>query len=392
MTPQPDFQAAPSAPAVPQTLSGSHAVGLAILAAAMSLPGIQAAHAETAPERGVIALKYLDYVDSQPDLTRVTVHSPSIMVMAPVAGVWSVEGSLTSDHVSGATPRYHTAVSSASRMSDDRHAGDLSVTRYFPNGTFKIGAAYSTEHDYQSRALSLQGSVSSEDKNTTWNFGIGGAADKIHPTGQELRDTKNTVDLMLGVTQVVTMQDIAQLTLTHTRGRGYFSDPYKTLDNRPRERNQSTLLARWNHHFSGTEGTSRLSYRYYTDSYQIKAHTIAAEYVQPLSQGWSVTPSLRLYSQSAASFYFDPDYAFLFFPKGYVIGSNQYISEDQRMSAFGARTLGIKLAKQIGRDWLVDLKLEAYEQRGSWVLSGKGSPGLEPLRARSFQIGLSRQF
>ena len=392
MTPHQELQTADASSPIAQAPAAPQTMGLAILAAAMSLPGIQPAHAEAAPERGIIALKYLDYVDSQPGLTRITAHSPSLYVMAPIAGSWSVEGSLTSDHVSGATPRYHTAISSASRMADDRHAGELGVTRYFSNGSLKLGAAYSTEHDYRSRALSLQGSVSSEDRNTTWNFGVGGAADKIHPTGQDLQDTKNTVDLMFGVTQVITMQDIVQLTLTHSRGRGYFSDPYKTLDNRPRERNQSALLARWNHHFSGTDGTGRLSYRYYSDSYRIKAHTVAAEYVQPLPQGWSVTPSLRIYSQSAADFYFDPDYVFLFIPKGYEAGSNQYISEDPRLAAFGARTVGLKFAKQIGRDWLVDLKLEAYEQRGSWVLSGKGSPGLDTFRARSFQIGFSRQF
>lgn len=379
-------------PSLVSTSSAPQAMGLAILAAAMSLPGLQVAHAESAPDRGVISLRYLDYVDSQPGFTRITAHSPSIMVMTPIAGVWSLEGSLTSDHVSGASPRYHTAISSASFMADDRHAGDLRVTRYFPNGTLAVGAAYSTEHDYRSRALSLQGSVSGEDKNTTWAFGIGGAADDIHPTAQDLKDTKDTLDMMLGVTQVITQQDIGQLTLTHVRGRGYFSDPYKSLDIRPRERNQTTLLARWNHHFPGLDGTSRLSYRYYTDSYQIKAHTIAAEYVQPLPQGWTLTPSLRLYSQSAASFYYDPDYSFLFFPKGYVLGSNDPITLDPRLSAFGARTVGIKLAKQIGRDWQVDLKLETYEQRGSWVLSGKGSPGLDPFRARSFQLGLSRQF
>ena len=55
-------------------------------------------------------------------------------------------------------------------------------------------------------------------------------------------------------------------------------------------------------------------------------------------------------------------------------------------------TLGIKLAKQLSRDWLVDVKLEAYQQRGSWRLFSEGSPGLEPLRARSIQIGATRQW
>ena len=75
------------------------------------------------------------------------------MVVAPVAGVWAIEGSLTSDDVSGATPRYHTAISGASKMADVRTAGDLRVTRYFPNGTLSVGAAISTGSEADSLAL-----------------------------------------------------------------------------------------------------------------------------------------------------------------------------------------------------------------------------------------------
>ncbi|MFZ6647152.1 DUF3570 domain-containing protein [Undibacterium sp. TJN25] len=376
--------------------AGQGALGSAILAAALVLPGIQAAHADTAPENGIFSLKYLNYQDSQPGFDRITAHSPSIYVMTPVAGEWSIEGTLTSDDVSGASPRYHTAVSGASRMNDQRTGADFAVSRYFSRGSVTVGAAYSTEHDYESRALSVQGNVSSEDKNTTWSFGVGGARDKINPVNLiVVNEHRRTNDFLLGVTQVLTAQDIAQLTLTRSQGSGYFSDPYKDVDNRPRTRNETALLAQWNHHFSGTDGTSRLSYRYYTDTYKIRAHTFSGEYVQPLSQGWTVTPSLRFYTQSAASFYFDPVYDTQLgapFPPGYVFGSGQFTSADQRLSGFGAVTVGIKVVKQLTRDWSVDLKLESYEQRGSWRLFHDGSPGLEPLRAQSIQIGVNKQW
>ncbi|CAN5201212.1 DUF3570 domain-containing protein [soil metagenome] len=372
------------------------ALGASILAAAMALPGINAAHAEIAPEHGSISLKYMDYRESQPGLNRITSHSPSIMLVAPIAGVWAIEGSLTSDDVSGASPRYHTAITGASKMADVRNAGDVRVTRYFPNGTLSAGAAYSTEHDYVSRAVSFQGSVSTEDKNRTWTFGVGSASDSISPVnGVVVNESKKTVDLLAGVTQVLGKDDIAQVNLTHVRGRGYFSDPYKLLDNRPRDRNQTTLLARWNHHFTATEGTGRFSYRYYTDTYQIKAHTFGAEYVQPLSQGWVITPSARVYSQSAASFYVDPVYDARFgapFPPNFNFAANDYITEDQRLSAFGALTFGVKVAKRIDTDWLLDLKLERYEQRANWRLFGNGSPGLDPLRATIVQLGITRQW
>jgi hypothetical protein len=370
-------------------------LGNALLAAALLLPGL-AVQAEEPPERSTLSVKYLNYEESQSGLDRVHVDSPSVALVTPIASAWSLAGSLTSDHVSGASPRYHTAISGASRMKDTRRAGDIAITRYLPNGSVTVGAAYSTEHDYVSRALSLTGTVSSADKNTSWSFGIGGSDDAIDPVNLVVSgESRQTVNVMAGVTQVLTPHDIAQLTLTRSQGHGYYSDPYKMLDNRPRERNQNTLMARWNHYHEGSGGTTRLSYRYYTDTFGIRAHTLGAEYVQPLADGWRITPSVRYYTQRAASFYFDPVYDARLgapFPPGYVFGGTQFSSADQRLSGFGAVTLGIKVAKEISRYWTVDLKVEAYQQRGAWRAFGSGSPGLDAMRARSIQFGLTRQW
>jgi hypothetical protein len=366
--------------------------GQALLAAAMLLPGV--VHAETAPERGAISVKYLHYDESQPGMDRVQVNAPSIAVQAPLAGEWLVAASATSDHVSGASPRYHTAVSGASRMHDLRKAGDVSVTRYLPHGTVSVGAAYSTEHDYRSRALSLQGTVASDDKNTTFALGIGGADDSINPVNHIVENQgRQTLNLLAGVTRVFTPTDIGQATYTHSSGHGYYSDPYKLLDNRPRKRGQDTLLLQWNHRFIERGATSRLSYRYYRDSFGVSAHTLGAEWVQSLPGGWTVTPSVRLYSQRAADFYFDPVYDAKLgapFPPGFVFGASAFSSADQRLSAFGAVTAGIKVARQIGQDWSVDIKLERYAQRGAWRVFGNGSPGLDPMRAVSLQLGVTR--
>lgn len=390
-----DAQAFTPAPLQPATLQ-STSLSTPLLAAALLLPGVQA-HAQTPPEHGSISLRYLDYADRQPGLDRVRVHAPSIAVVAPIAGEWSLEGTLTADDVSGATPRYHTAVSGASRMDDDRKAGDASVTRYFRRGTLTAGAAYSTEHDYVSRALSLNGTVSSEDNNTTWAFGIAGSRDRIDPVNRIVEnERKRTVSVLAGVTRVLSPNDVGQITLTRTNGSGYYSDPYKLFDNRPRSRRQNTVLLRWNHYLDSTGGTSRLSYRYYSDSYDIRAHTLAAEYVQPIGDRWTVVPEIRLYTQRAASFYYDPVYDGTLgepFPPGYSFsGPAGFSSPDQRLSGFGAATVGIKVVRRIGKLWTVDVKVEAYEQRGKWRLFDQGSPGLAPYRARMFQIGVTRQW
>jgi hypothetical protein len=366
----------------------------ALLAAAMLLPGV--AHAESAPERGAISVKTLHYQESQPGLDRVKVNAPSIAILAPVAGEWAIGASVTMDDVSGASPRYHTAVSGASRMSDLRKAGDVTVTRYLPGGTVSAGAAYSTEHDYTSRALSLQGTVNSDDKNTTWNLGISGSDDAIDSVNHMVSgEGRQTVSALAGVTRILTPVDIGQFTVTHSSGHGYYSDPYKLADSRPRSRDQSTAMVQWNHRFIARNATSRLSYRYYRDSFGISAHTLGAEWVQSLPGGWTVTPSVRLYTQRAADFYFDPVYDAALgapFPPGYVFGVTGFTSADQRLSAFGAVTAGLKVARQIGNDWSVDVKLERYQQRGAWRLFGHGSPGLDTMRAVSLQLGITRQW
>jgi hypothetical protein len=64
---------------------------------------------------------------------------------------------------------------------------------------------------------------------------------------------------------------------------------------------------------------------------------------------------------------------------------------DQRLSAFGALTVGLK-TEFTWRSWTVDLKLERYEQRPAWRLGGEGSLGLDPFRATMLQAGLAYSF
>lgn len=379
----------PAAPAA-SAPTGTTPLGLGLLAAALALPGVQAARAEGAPQRGTLSLKYLDYLDSQPDADRVRVKAPALSLVLPLGSRWSLAAGAVYDAISGASPAYHT--SGLRKLQDRRRAGDLGLTHYGQDTRFTLSAAVSTEADYFSRTLSFTASHDSEDRNTTWTAGLGSSHDRINPVNRVVRDErKQVLDAFVGVTQVLTPTDVVQLNLGARRGRGYFSDPYKIFDRRPRQRDQATLMLRWNHHWEATGGSSRLAWRYYADTFRVRAHTLGLEYVQPLPAGFSLTPSLRLYSQSAARFYLDADPAaapFVPMPPAEAA----FYSQDQRLSAFGAATLGLKLAWQPHPDWTLDLKWEAYRQRGSWRVGGSGSPDLAPFAARSLQAGLSWQF
>lgn len=381
-------------------------VVLAALALHGGLAPVEAV-AETAPEHGVVSLRYLRYKDQQdvkvryPDYNgsepskfeRVTAKSPSLHVVAPVGTTWTIEASAVYDDVSGATPRYYSDVSGATPkpgMEDKRTAGDVRISKHFSRGGVSVGVSHSSEDDYRSTAVSVEGRVATPDNNTTFTLGVGHSEDKINPTNDAVdNEAKRTNELIVGVTQALSPNDLVQLNATYAQGEGYYSDPYKRFDNRPDRRKQAAALVRWNHFVNEVDATVRAGYRYYQDSFGIAAHTFEASWVQPVSSWLWITPSARYYTQSAADFYYDPVMDANYYPRPLV--PQTFSTADQRMSAFGAVTVGIK-AEVRWADWTTDLKYERYEQRSDWRSFGKGSPNIDTFSADSVQIGVSRKF
>lgn len=377
--------------------AAAKSVGLklgSITLAALALPGVcvTAAQADTPPESSVVSVKVQGYNDWQPGLDRIKVTAPALYAMAPFAGDWSIETSIVQDSISGASPRWHSSISSSSNMRDRRTAADVKLSRYFARATVGVRASTSTEDDYRSNAVALDARFSSADNNTTWMIGAGLTHDRINPVNEIVENEKKRVtDVMIGVTQAWTKNDLVQLNLSHVRGRGYFNDPYKLVDKRPRERDQTIALLRWNHFHEASQTTFRSSYRYYSDTFGIRAHTLQTEWVKPLSDRFTITPSARYYTQRAASFYFDPVYDPVI-GEPFPVGRPKLSSADTRLSSFGAITLGAKLDWRIDSKWSADVKYERYEQRSSWRLGGDGSPGLATFKAQIWQLGVTRTF
>jgi hypothetical protein len=373
-----------------------------ITLAALALPGVMAAtatsaQAEGAPETAFVAAKVQAYNDWQPGLDRIKVVAPSIYVLAPFAGSWSIESTLVQDSISGASPRWHTSISGASHMKDQRTAVDLKVTRYFERGSIGLRGSHSNENDYRSNSMAIEGRFSSPDNNTTWVGGVGVSRDTINPVNElVIGEKKSVTDVMLGVTQVWSKNDLIQANLSYVMGRGYFSDPYKLADERPRSRDQTIALLRWNHfvesgHPLVANTTVRSSYRYYSDTFGVRAHTATVEWVKPINDRFSITPSARYYTQRAAKFYFDPVYDPVI-GEPFPVGDPKFYSADPRLSTYGAITLGAKLEWRIDSQWTADIKYERYEQRSAWRLGGRASFGLAPFSAQFVQLGISRRF
>ncbi|MFO1387056.1 MAG: DUF3570 domain-containing protein [Chitinivorax sp.] len=139
----------------------------------------------------------------------------------------------------------------------------------------------------------------------------------------------------LGVTQLLNKSALLEASFAYTRSSGYLSNPYKAvevafidplkqagtaggnlsadytydaevvalMEQRPDLRNQGALSLRYVQHVAAADAALHMNYRYFQDSWRIQAHTLETQWVQPLAQGWSVSPKVRYYTQTAASFY-----------------------------------------------------------------------------------------
>jgi hypothetical protein len=361
----------------------------ALLAAALALPGIVPASclAQSAPDEGIVSLRYFDYRDWQSGADRMSVRSPSLYALVPLSDSLTIEGTLVHDSMSGASPLHHDTLSGASGLgiTDYRAAADAKLTKYFGSTSLAIGGAYSHERDFISGAASVEWRAWSDDRNRTFALGFGATSDRIDPvTGTVHHQRRETYDYLAGITQVLNAEEVVESSITWSDGRGYYTDPYKLLDARPDHRRVFAWLTRYRRYVARVDGTLQLAYRFLDDSFGDRSHMVEASWVQPIPRGFTLTPTLRYYTQSAASFYHDPP-----FPQGAVPG--RLYTGDARLSAFGAVTLGLRVAKDFAHGVSADVELDFYRQRGAWRIGG-GSPGLATFSARWIAFGLTKRF
>lgn len=322
----------------------------------------------------------------------------------------------------GLSKPVHTMVSASPEV---RKEGHFNLSYEWDEAAATIGGGLSSERDYESRFTNLGLRLDFDQKRTTLDMGASytnsfSHALLIHDAASYISDfnfsqqTKQTADGSviegvredwagnLNLTQVVNKSALLKLGAGYTHSAGYLENPYKVVtafflrspgsvgadqvpgapyaasqgnirafrENRPNNRNQLTLSAGWVQHIDLLDAAIHADYRYFFDDWGINAHTFEGDWVQPLGAGWTVTPRVRYYSQSAADFY--APYLVDFGNPDRFNNGGKAFSSDHRLSAYGALSGGVMLSKQLAKGIRLDAGFEYYTHKGSLNMGSGG--------------------
>lgn len=251
------------------------------------------------------------------------------------------------------------------------------------------GGSLSSENDYESLGGSLSLERDSGNRQTTYSAGLGFTGDTIFRSGtsdtpdplaatdgaqMHGKGERNTWDAVAGLSHILNRRTVGQINLSYARSQGYHTDPYKVIsatdrdgnvvdtffENRPGERNRTSIYSKLAHQLANSENTVHASYRLYQDDWNIRSHTFDLKYRNSLGNRQFLEPHIRLYRQGAAEFYkhhlsVDQDVNVLF-------PSDNYASADYRLDRFWSYSAGLKYGRPIGQDGKLRLRAEYMEQ------------------------------
>ena len=283
-----------------------------------------------------VSVQYLQYDET---LNRTSVSAPSLMINKDFGADFTLNANIVLDSVSGASETYYDASSGASAFSrgigisaddvkygnieysDQRAAGGATlITRFANRDELVVGGNYSAESDFYSTEVSAEymhwlGSS----KNSSLSLGLSYQANEIlvecdgnsacdGVSGASQKMTADVLNVQTSYFQNINAQSYAKLSLFYIADSGYLSNPYLNVVRNyvegvtadvlaeVRPDSQSAYGAMLKYANAVTDDISlHLSYRYYSDDWEIASHTIDSDVYYELGSDWIFKLGLRYY-------------------------------------------------------------------------------------------------
>lgn len=276
----------------------------------------------------------------------VEVTGPSYLVRKGDTKNFSVSANYYVDSISSASI---DVVTQGSPYSEDRTQWSASVDYLHADTTMTLGYTNSDESDYEADTYNFSISQSMFGDLTTVTLGYSrGYDDVFRNRDDNFKETADHQNYHVSIAQVLTKNLLLSLNYDAVTDEGYLQNPYRSFrylsdpddpdstplfeeERYPSTRTSNAVSANFLYYLP-YRAAIKTGYRYYTDDWDIDAHTIEVGYTHPLKDKWILDINYRFYTQSDAEFYSDlftrPD-------------EQNFQGRDKELSEFSDHTLGI---------------------------------------------------
>lgn len=320
----------------------------------------------------------------------VKASGPAFLVRKSLADKVSLSAQYYVDMVSNASI---DVVTTASPFKETRHALDFGADYVVRDTTIRLGLSNSDEPDYKVGGYSLDITQEVFGGMTTVAMGYSRSTDKVlKHNSPEFEERARHWQYRLGITQILTPRWLASVNFEAISDDGYLGSPYRVarvFGATVPERNPRTRTSRAIRFGAvgdiGERRAIHADYRYFWDTWDIKAHTLEGGYSRYFGDRWLADGFVRYYKQSAALFYADN-----------ATSESQYLSRNRQLATYDTIGVGAKLTYDYrhvaGR---YDIKLHgAYElvQYKYKDFTDVRTGGLYSYRASVLQLYVSATF
>jgi hypothetical protein len=332
------------------------------------------------------------------------IKGESVLVRKKFSEQFAVEAKYFVDKVSGASV---DVLSNASVIKDERKQKSLSLDYIHDKTQYNLSYTNSTERDYVSNTTHFSLSQDMFGDLTTVTLGFTDSRDKVGENNGTAFVPKiswlghaESRSYEGGLSQVITKNLIAATTLEVITDQGFLSNPYRSIRFIDTTNNNglgyslgtqkypnthtSTAVETRAKYYLPYRAAASVSYRYFSDTWGVRANTIELGYTQPFSNKFIFEGRVRHYSQNHATFYND------LFP---FANSQNFQARDQNLAASTNNTIDGKVTWAFAPEGFlifkratasldvtrIQFKYKDFRDIRDYNINNGFAPGTEPL-------------
>ena len=246
----------------------------------------------------------------------VEIDGPSVLVRKKAGKSVSFVGNYYVDMISSASI---DVITTASPYTEERTQWSLGMDYLRGNTTMRVNYTESVESDFDAKsyAFSVSQDMFGDLTTLTLSYGLGDdlVRSSVDPSFEEPLDRQI---YGVGLTQILSKNLISSVNFETVTEEGFLNNPYRVVryldPNNPRgfsfepelypNTRTTTAIGLRARYFLPYRAAVEGEYRWFTDTWDIDANTVAVSYIHPWGD-WTFTGKFRWHDQTGAHFYRD---------------------------------------------------------------------------------------